>query len=96
MTTPPCCVKIISMKTVFSIIAISASLASCSTVKKMNADDWNKLIDLGQKIVQDAHAMGADVNEVKAAIDEVKAREEAEAKDAAATEPEAVIITGGK
>lgn len=71
-------------------------MVSCSTVKKMNADDWNKLIDLGQKIVQDARAMGADVNEVKAAIDEVKAREEAEAKDAAATEPEAVIITGGK
>lgn len=88
--------KIISVKTIFSIIAVSASLVSCSTVKKMNTDDWNKLIDLGQKIVQDARAMGADVNEVKAAIDEVKAREEAEAKDAAATEPEAVIITGGK
>lgn len=96
MTTPTCCVKIISVKTIFSIIAVSASLVSCSTVKKMNTDDWNKLIDLGQKIVQDARAMGADVNEVKAAIDEVKAREEAEAKDAAATEPEAVIITGGK
>ncbi|MCQ2172108.1 MAG: hypothetical protein MJZ17_05090 [Bacteroidales bacterium] len=88
--------KIISVKTIFAIIAVSASLVSCSTVKKMNTDDWNKLIDLGQKIVQDARAMGADVNEVKAAIDEVKAREEAEAKDSAVTEPEAVIITGGK
>lgn len=77
-------------------------LASCATVKKMNADDWNKLVDLGQKIVQDARAIGADVNEVKAAIDEVKAREDAEAKAEAAvpvSEVNAgttVIITGGK
>lgn len=88
--------KIISVKTIFAIIAVSASLVSCSTVKKMTADDWNKVIDIAQKGVQDARALGADVNEFKAALDEVKAREEAEAKDAAAAEPEAVIITGGK
>lgn len=88
--------KIISVKTIFSIIVVSASLVSCSTVKKMTADDWNKVIDIAQKGVQDARAFGADVNEIKAALDEVKAREEAEAKDAAAAEPEAVIITGGK
>lgn len=99
-TSPLCENKFV--KTIFPFLVVSLSLVSCDTVKKMNADDWNKVIDIAQKGVQDARALGADVNEIKAALDEVKAREEAEAKAEAAvpvSEVNAgttVIITGGK
>lgn len=68
------------MKAIAAITVGCLSLTSCSAVKHMNADDWGRLVDLGQKIIQDARALGADTEEVKAAIDEVKAREDAQEK----------------